>query len=350
MIHSQSTLRRVTQIALLNKRIQTRDSLLTFDQQTLDSTGAFLIGELERLDQTLHMPLVSYTWSRDIDLREDVSMADELSSFTNSMFSAAPGVAGSGKAWVGKDANAITGISVDIGKTASPLILWAMQLGWTIPELESAQKLGRPVDSQKWEGMQIKYNMDIDEQVYIGDAGLGVTGLLNSSRVTNVTNVANGDWDNPATTADEILADVNEILYSAWQQAAYAVCPGRLLVPPKEFGVLVSRKVSDAGNLSILEYVRTNCIANRINGRPLDILPLKWLTGTTDGNPNGPGTAGANRMVAYTKDRTRVRFPLVPLQRTPLEYRDIRQLVTYFGRLGVVEVVYPETIAYRDGI
>jgi hypothetical protein len=45
----------------------------------VDSTGAFLIGELERLDQTLHMPLAAVTWSRDIDLREDVTLADEFS-------------------------------------------------------------------------------------------------------------------------------------------------------------------------------------------------------------------------------------------------------------------------------
>src|SRR5206468_13081290 len=40
---------------------------------TVDSTGAFLIGELERLDQTLHMPLAAVTWTRDINLREDVT-------------------------------------------------------------------------------------------------------------------------------------------------------------------------------------------------------------------------------------------------------------------------------------
>ena len=55
-------------------------------------------------------------------------------------------------------------------------------------------------------------------------------------------------------------------------------------------------------------------------------------------------------MIAYTNDPMRVRFPLVPLQRTPLEYRGIQQLTTYFGRLGVVEVVYGETIGYVDGI
>ncbi|SQB72104.1 putative phage related protein [Escherichia coli] len=31
--------------------------MITFDQATVDSSGAFLIGELERLDQTLNLPL-----------------------------------------------------------------------------------------------------------------------------------------------------------------------------------------------------------------------------------------------------------------------------------------------------
>jgi len=45
-----------------------------------------------------------------------------------------------------------------------------------------------------------------------------------------------------------------------------------------------------------------------------------------------------------------VGYPLVPLQRTPLEYRSIYHITTYFGRLGVVEFVYPETVYYADGI
>lgn len=323
-------------------RARTRDSMLTFDSRTIDSTGAFLIGELERLDQTLHAPLASVTWSRDIDLREDVSIADETSSFTNSSFAAAGGPSPAGKSWIGKDANAIQGIALDIGKTANPLTLWGMQVGWTIPELESAQKLGRPVDQQKFTGMQLKHNMDIDEQVYIGDTVLGVTGLVNNTAVTNVSNAANGNWSDPATTPDEIVADINELLTSVWGASAYAICPSELRLPPVKFGTLVSRKVSDAGNISVLEYVKQNTISNSINGRPLNIQPLKWLYQR--------GTASADRMMAYTKEQDKVRFPMVPLQRTPLEYRDLRQLTTYFGRLGVVEVVYPELIGYRDGI
>lgn len=321
-------------------RSRTTDSMLTFDSRTIDSTGSFLIGELERLDQRLHMPLASVTWTRDIDLREDVSIADETSSFTNSSFSAAGGASPQGKSWIGKDATAIAGIALDIGKTANPLTLWGMQIGWTIPELESAQKLGRPVDQQKFAGMQLKHNMDVDEQVYIGDTVIGVGGLVNHSLVTNLSNAQTGGWS--TATADQILADVNELLTSVWAASGYAICPGELRLPPAKFGLLVSMKVSSAGNISVLEYLKLNTISNSINGRPLNIQPLKWLYQR--------GTASADRMVAYTKEEDKVRFPLVPLQRTPLEYRDIRQLTTYFGRLGAVELVYPETIGYRDGI
>jgi hypothetical protein len=328
------------------KRMRFNDGLLTFDRQTIDSAGSFLVGELERLDQTLNMPLAAVTWSRDIELRNDVSIADEFSSFTNSSFASAPGVQGSGKAWVGKDANAITGISLDIGKTTSPLTLWAMQIGWTIPELESAQKLGRPIDTQKYSGLTLKHQMDIDEQVYIGDSALGLQGLANSSMVPR-SNAQTGNW--ATATPQQILDDVNELLNSVWAASGFAVCPEKLLLPPLQYGNIVSRIVSSAGNISILEFLRQNSLANAINGKPLDIQPLKWLTGTAAGGV-GPGLAGTNRMVAYTNDQQRVRFPMVPLQRTPLEYRDLRQLTTYFGRLGAVEFVYPETLGYRDGI
>ena len=328
-------------LPLVHRGAYTADGMLTFDQRTVDSAGAFLIGELERLDQTLNMPLVDVTWSRDIQLREDVTIADEMSSFTNSSFAAAGGASPNGKSWIGKDANAIRGLALDIGKTAQPLNLWGMELGWTIPELESAQRLGRPVDSQKVEGMELKRQMDIDEQVYIGDALLGVTGLVNNASVS-LANAATGNWSNIATTADSILNDINVLLTTAWQNSGFAICPSELLLPPLKFAILVSRKVSDAGNISVLEYVKQNCISMAKNGKPLNIRPVKWLTGA--------GASATDRMVAYTNDKKRVRFPLVPVQRTPLEYRSLNQLTTYFCRLGVVEWVYPETGAYADGI
>jgi hypothetical protein len=59
-------------------------------------------------------------------------------------------------------------------------------------------------------------------------------------------------------TADEILADVNTMLTSVWAASAWAVIPGRLMLPPAQFGYISTQKVSQAGNVSILKYIQDN--------------------------------------------------------------------------------------------
>lgn len=330
--------------------------VVTHDGRTVDSTGAFLVGELERLDQTLHDPLVSVSWGRDIDLREDVTIADEVSSFTLSTYGSAGGLGtgnsiGNGKAWIGKVTDQMTGVGLDIAKIPNPLTPWGMELKYTILELESAARLGRPVDQQKYNGMQLKYQMDVDEQVYYGDTSLSQTGLINNTLVTNVTDVANGASGSPAWTSKtppEILGDVNELLTSVWAASAWAVIPSRLLLPPAQFGLISTQLVSLAGNVSILKYIQDNNILTTSGKGKLDIFPCKWLVGAGAGGTIG--TPGHDRMVAYTKDKDRVRFPMTMLQRTPIQYDSIYHKTTYFGRLGVVEVVYPETLGYRDDL
>jgi hypothetical protein len=326
--------------------------MMTYDRATVDAAGAFLVGELERLDLTLHEPLVSVTWNRDIDLREDVTIADEVSSFTNSSFAAAGGTAPTGKAWIGKDSNSISAMQLDIGKTPQPLTLWGMEISWTLPELESAQKLGRPIDVQKYQGLQLKWNMDVDEMVYVGDTQLGYYGLTNLTTADRA-DVAAGAAGASAfawsqKTPAEILADVNTLLNRVWANSGWAVIPTELRLPPAQYGYLVSQTVSTAGNISILRFLMENNLAAQ-NGQKLNIQPLKWLIGRGQGGT--PGTLGTvDRMVAYTKDPSRVRYPLTTLMRTPVEYRSLYQITTYYGRLGVIEAVYPETIGYADKI
>lgn len=324
------------------RRAFTCDSMFTYDAAALDSTGVFLIGELERLDQRVYEPLIAYTWSRDIDLRTDVTIADESSSFVNLAYAAA-GINPTGKNWIGKDATSIPGISVDTGKTTNTLRLWGMELGWTVPELISAQRLGRPIDATKLLAMREKYQMDIDEQVYIGDTTLGVTGLCNSSAVTpaNVAAGAGGStW--ALKTADEIKKDVSDAISAAWAATGYKYPPSNLLIPPAQYTLITDKVVSSAGNRSVIEYIRMNNVYTGVTGKPLEIQPVKWLTGR--------GASSTDRMVAYTKNESVCRIPLTPLMNTPITYRSLYQLTTYFGRIGGVEFPYPEAFAYRDGI
>lgn len=325
-------------------RLPTRDAMQTFDQATIDSTGSFLVGQLERLDTTLNEPLVEYTWSRDVPLRTDVAMGDDFASWTLSNFASVGGITPAGKSWVGKNSNAIASVAVDIQKQANPLIPWGEQAAWTVFELASSMQLGRPVDTDKVTALTLKWNMDADEEVYVGDTVMGVTGLLNNTAVTT-SNVVNGALGTPTwatKTPVEILKDVNDALMAAYTASGYAVVPDTLLLPAPQWGYLTATLISTAGNQSILSFLQNNSIALARNGRPLEILPLKWLTGA--------GAGGTDRMVAYRRDPKYVRFPFVPLQRLPLQYQGLHQVSTYYGRLGVVEFRYPETAIYKDGI
>ena len=340
-----------------NARGQSFGTYKTHDGKFVDSTGAFLVGELERLDQTLHMPLVSVTWGRDIDLREDVTIADEVSSFTNSTFAAPSGTGVGTINWLGKNTDAISGPSVDIGKSTTQLNLWGAELRYTIPELESAIRLGRPVDQQKFEALRLKHQMDIDRVVYLGDTSVNSVGLVNNTTAVTPYNVPTGaagqtQWIGSSGYAgkspDEILADVNGLLATVWQNAGWAIIPDQLRVPPAQYNALVTTKVSTAGNMSVLKFLEENNLAAQ-KGQRLNIQPLKWLIGEgVGGTPQTLGTV--DRMIAYTKDIDRVRFPMTLLQRTPIDYRSIFHIMTYFCRLGAVEFVYPETIGYADGI
>lgn len=325
--------------------------------RTVDSSGAFLVGELERLDQTLHLPLAAVTWSRDIQLRTDVSLADEMSSFSLTAFGSAGNLGAgngilNGKAWIGKSTDQIGGVGVDTGKSTTPLTPWGLEVKFTVLELESAAKMGRPIDDQKFEALKLKHQMDIDEMVYVGDSNLNLTGLLNNSLATNVSNVPNGASASPLwanKTPAEILADINNMLTSTWQTSAYAVMPRNVLLPPLQFGYISTQVVSSAGNVSILEYVLKNNIITASGQGNISIKPAKWAVGAGAGGTLTVAN-GHDRMCAYTNEKQFVRYPMTTLQRTPIQFDSIFHKSTYYCRLGGVELVYPETIAYRDGI
>lgn len=332
----------------LSRSRYVRDAYQTFDQRTMDSAGAFLVGELERLDPMIHEPLVSVTWGRDIDLRTDVQMGDTTSSYTISTFGAVGGINPAGINWSTPEATTRPRVTLDIGKVSNPLNLWDLDVAYTIPELESARLTGRPIDTQMLSGLNRKHQMDTDQLVYVGDASLGVTGLANSAAVTNVATVTADGTSSGTTwvskTPAQILRDVNELLVSVWAASGYVAPPTKLIIAPVPFGYISTTVVSTAANKTILTFLKENNILTAEKGIPLEIVSVKWLDKSAL-----PG-ATADRMVAYSQRPDYVRFPMVPLQPATTQYEGLWVKVPYYGRLGVVETVYPETIGYRDGI
>ena len=317
--------------------------------KTRDSALSYFVNQLENLDKRLYEPLVSVSWSRDIKLRPGITMSNESTSFIRSSF-AAPGslaaslTKGGNMPWVSAETNAIAGVDVNGQKISTPLRLLARELTYTSVELDRSQLTGQPIDVLKMDAMNQLYQMNTDQMVYIGSSDVGATGLLNDPNVT-ATTVATGVGGSTlwtSKTPDEILADVNKLIADCWQAAGYAVCPSKLLLPPFQFSYIASQKVSSAGNVSILKFLQENCISLQVNGKMLDIQPVKWLTGA--------GVGPSDRMLAYTNEENRVRFPMVPVRRETAYYQGIRFFAPYIWAFGQLEIPYTETLRYADGI
>lgn len=312
--------------------------------KTFDSTLAYFVNQLDNLDKKLYEPLYSVTWGRDIKLRTGITMANESTSFIRSTIGAIGTQSATGKPWISPNTTTLPGVSINGERVTLPLRLLGQEVSYSSVELERSQLLGQPIDAQKFNALNTIYQMSTDEMVYIGDKAVGAGGLVDSTLVTSGS-VANGVGGSPLwvnKTPDEILKDVNDMITAAWQASGFAVCPDKLLLPPAQFAYISSQKISTAGNVSILTFLEDNSISLRVNGRKLDIQPLKWLTGR--------GAAGADRMVAYTNDEERVRFPMVPIRRETPYYLGIKFNAPYIWAFGEVEFVYPETVIYRDGI
>lgn len=311
---------------------------MRFTDAEISSTGAFLVGELERLDQELYAPLADFTWSRDIDLREDVTIADEVTSFMLANYAGGFGsIGGSGKSWIKGMDTTPARVSVETSKVTTPLTPWGMEVSYSIFELQKAMQVGRPIDVQKYDAMKFKHQLDIDQQVYMGDEGIGVKGLLNNDAVVAKSNL--GSVNVKTMSAEDAVNLFNTVLESSWKATQYIRIPDTILIPPALFAALASKQLQNVDK-NVLEYVLQNNIAVS-NGGKLTIRPVKWLNDSSINSGNG-------RLVAYTKARDVVRFPLVQLQSMAPQFRDFMQSVPYYGALGGVEFVRPEMVYYGD--
>ncbi|MBI0016378.1 MULTISPECIES: major capsid family protein [Commensalibacter] len=318
---------------------------ITYDTsrvQVNDSNGVYLISQLEKYDYILHQPLQYCSWSRDIDLREDITVAHQLSSFSRSKFGLTGGTeaSGSGIPWFGDESTAIPSASVDTEKVTLPIRDVVYNLKYSELELQRSKETGQPIDQQKLAAIQSAHQMNIDHMVYMGAPEWDKAyGLTNHADVSVGNSTIKWDTADAKAIQDSILDGMSQ----TWKASAFRVPPSHILVPPKLFNKL-NITVSAAGTMSILEYIKKNNVYTQsMNGAPLNIYPVKWLDAEVRKNKE-------NRIVFYTKDQNYVRYPMTPLQASTLSVSNLIYSLCYYCTLGQVEIVYPDTVSYMDGV
>ena len=318
------------------------------DDAGIASGQAFLTSELEKRDMMVRTPLTSFTYTRDIPIRVGGGWAE----FVSAMQVGYGITGGSGDNLVTAGAaNGIPMVQADFSKGLfkTHMIAAGTRVQWI--DMQRGNMTGRNLDSLLRDGLRMTYDKHMDENTYVGFKIYDSTGLLNDPDVL-VTDAASNGATSPSTkfkdkTPDQILADINDAILTAWAQAEYDLdaIPNHIIMPYEQYNYLATTRVSELAEKTILTFLLENNVAKQ-NGSDLFIGATAWCKGAAaDGS--------SDRMVVYcNKERFLAMDELVPLTRamTSPNTQFFCYDTAYAGNVSEVEVFYSETIVYVDKI
>ena len=318
------------------------------DDAGIASGQAFLTSELEKRDMMVRTPLTSFTYTRDIPIRVGGGWAE----FVSAMQVGYGITGGSGDNLVTAGAaNGIPMVQADFSKGLfkTHMIAAGTRVQWI--DMQRGNMTGRNLDSLLRDGLRMTYDKHMDENTYVGFKIYDSTGLLNDPDVL-VTDAASNGATSPSTkfkdkTPDQILADINDAILTAWAQAEYDLdaIPNHIIMPYEQYNYLATTRVSELAEKTILSFLLDNNVAKQ-NGSDLFIGATNWC--------KGAGADGSDdRMAVYSnKERYLAMDELVPLTRamTSPNTAHFCYDTAYAGNVSETETFYAETIVYVDGI
>lgn len=322
----------------------TPNAMMAMDSASIGNGMAYLVGELEKKDTKLNEPLTSVTFARDIPVKTGGGWVET----TSNMFVDYATTGGNANGLIRGQSNNIPVMQANTSKDLFKVFPWANVLKVPFIDQQKMQGIGRSLDSILDNGIRLNYNKSIDLMVYTGIEEEKVYGLVNDPNVltTTVKEGASTKTTWKDKTADEILDDINTAINDAWTHSEYdnSGIPNHILIPPGNYAYIVSKKVSEAGNISILKYLLENNIAKN-QGVDLAIEPSRWCIGA--------GVGKKNRMVTYVNDESKVLIDIpVPLMRamTQPSVENLAYMTAYMANIGQVKFLYYQCVGYSDGI
>ena len=302
----------------------------------------FLMKELEKVDETILEPLSATEWPRYMPVVTGGGLIESVASIDVTYAS----TGGEDDNLFFDAANDIPVIQADMSKSVARTFNFAEYMAFSVMEREKMMGIGRDPETFLNKGIRLHCDKLIDRNVYQGFEKVNSTGLVNNPAIARISaaTAAGGGTRWSQKTADEILNDINSAISALWKDndCSPDALPNHILVPVEQFGALVTRKVSDDSERSILTYVLENNIATQQGGE-LIISPCKWCSRA--------GSSRSDRMVVYCNRIDRICFNLTqPLRRMETEYAEMRIKIPYIAQFSEVRFLYPSTVRYMDAI
>lgn len=317
----------------------------TMDAAGIASGGAFLVSELEKRDPLIRKPLTSVTYPRDIVIQTGGGWVD----YASAMSVAYGMTGGSGSSAVAAGgANGLPIVQASMDKGLYKAHAFAAALRVMFQDMQRANQIGRSLDQMLQDGIRLTYDKHMEQNVYLGMQEYGSTGLLNHPDAveTSVTAGTAGGTSWLHKTPQEILTDINIALTETWKAAEYdeSAMPNHILIPYEQYTHILNTPMTELATESILDYVQKNNVAVK-NGRTLFIGATRWC--------KGAGTGDTDRMVVYVNHERFLKMDeLVPLSRV-MSAPNVTHVcydTAYMANISEVQLFYPQTLTYWDGV
>lgn len=220
-----------------------------------------------------------------------------------------------------------------------------LAFGYTRDEIRASMATGSRLSDRKATACRRGIDTLIDEMLATGDASTGITGALNIAAVTpsNVAVKTGGGraWALAgAPTAEEMVADVFELVGTLHANTKKAFKRFHVVVPIAQFNIALAKKMGDGDAQKMYQHILAH---------PYVASFSSW------DRCAGAGATASDRMAAWPSQDSgggEALGALVPqefLMEMPQD-RNLATVVNCTARCGGVVPFYPAAIGYRDAI
>lgn len=195
--------------------------------------------------------------------------------------------------------------------------------GYNINELNASTALGARLPQRKANAARRAVEVKLNQIALVGDADYGLVGFTNHPNIGTTSSVT-GDWTNAATTAENIVADVNTYYNAVVQQSKGVHEPNKLVLPLKALAAAQTKFVANTGK-SAFQVIK-------------ETYPGLDVVGMVEFN----GTAGSMTgfMGEFNGDNASLEMAM-PFNQLPAQARNLELVVPCMARTGGVSVHYP---------
>lgn len=206
-------------------------------------------------------------------------------------------------------------------------------------EIEAAIANRKPLQEYKGRAARLAIDALVNQLTVYGDDNYNLTGLLTDQSIPRVAAAVGvgGSTLWSQKTAQEILADLNNLVQAIIVNSKNVERPNRIVMSNISYGILQNTLTTAVGGVSALAYFKST------NPFIEQIIPMWELDNA------GPG--GTNMAIAFDNDPSKIsiELPQVFRQLDP-QLRNLTYYTLCYARYAGLVVRYPASVAILEGI